>query len=209
MSKRKIKNHDRQSYRLKSWDYGSNAAYFVTICTKNKEQFFGEIIAKEEGIVTDPVIDKQDFASQVSKSFSLRKTEIGRVAHRNWLAIPDHFPFVKLGSHIIMPDHMHGIIIIDKPPGDLQPVATPVGMQNLASQLSSPKNKFGPQSKNLASIIRGYKASVKKHATMNNIDFKWQGLYHDHIIRNGDAFDRISYYIESNPRKWYYNNRKG
>ncbi|MBA7528398.1 hypothetical protein ES705_20581 [subsurface metagenome] len=63
-------------------------------------------------------------------------------------------------------------------------------------------NKFGPQSKNLASIIRGYKTGVKKYATMNKIDFAWQPRYHDHIIRNEKSFQNISEYIANNPMNW-------
>jgi hypothetical protein len=59
----------------------------------------------------------------------------------------------------------------------------------------SPKNKFGPQSKNLASIIRGYKTGVTKSARKIYPDFKWQPRYHDHIIRDNQAFHRISKYI--------------
>ena len=69
-----------------------------------------------------------------------------------------------------------------------------------------PTNQFDPQSKNLASIIRGYKSSVKKYATINNIDFVWQPRFHDHIIRNDESFHRISEYIINNPLNWHFKN---
>src|SRR6056297_360165 len=81
-----------ESARLQNWDYGWNALYFVTICTKNRECFFGEI---------------QDGKMEFSK--------IGEKAGKFWLEIPEHFPFVKLDVHVVMPNHVHGIIIIDKP----------------------------------------------------------------------------------------------
>ena len=133
----------------------------------------------------------------------MQLSEIGQIADVCWQAIPNHFPFVKLGNHIIMPNHVHGIIIIDKM-DDEQMVET----QNLAfllqasSSTNTPKNKFGPQSQNLASIVRGFKIGVTKSARRVQPDFTWQSRYHDHIIRNKKSFRNISTYIANNPRKW-------
>jgi putative transposase len=63
-------------------------------------------------------------------------------------------------------------------------------------------NKFGPQSRNLASIVRGYKIGVKKYATTNKIDFAWQARFHDHIIQNHDEYHRIHDYFIENPANW-------
>jgi len=79
-----------ETTRLKNWNYGKNGYYFVTICIKNCECVFGN------------VNDKKMILS-----------EIGRIAEKFWLEIPTHFPFVKLDEFIIMPNHIHGIIIID------------------------------------------------------------------------------------------------
>lgn len=81
-----------ESARKSNWDYGSNAPYFVTICTKNREHFFGEIVNNEMNL-----------------------SEIGIAANNCWLSIPEHFPFVELAEFIVMPNHVHGIIIINKP----------------------------------------------------------------------------------------------
>ncbi|MBO3099430.1 transposase [Gelidibacter pelagius] len=207
MSKKFRNKYRIDSTRLQYWDYGSNAAYFVTICTKNRIHYFGDVTETQD-IVSPP----------------MQLSEIGKIADQNWRSIPEHFPFVKLGNHVIMPNHVHGIIIIDKPIGmdsaevqtqnfaspPLQNFASPPlqkfespPMQNTASPLEQQqKNKFGPQSKNLASIIRGYKASIKKYATMNSIDFAWQPLYHEHIIRSTQSYQRISNYILNNPMNW-------
>ncbi|MCB9081883.1 MAG: hypothetical protein H6555_09255 [Lewinellaceae bacterium] len=183
----KFRNKFRiESARLKHWDYGWNAAYFVTICTQNRECFFGD------------VVNGKDALPCVSLS------PIGEIAHNCWLAIPSHFPFVKLGEHIVMPNHVHGIVVIDKP-DDGRDVET----QNFASlpvtesvTESPTKNKFGPQSKNLASIIRGFKIGVTQAARLINPDFAWQPRYHDHIIRDDASFYRIAAYIKNNPRNW-------
>jgi len=90
-----------------------------------------------------------------------------------------------------MPNHVHGIVVIDKP----------VETQNFAS-LPSP-NKFGPQSQNLASIMRGYKIGVTKYAREHEIAFQWQPRYHDHVIRNAIEYERITHYILTNPVKWH------
>jgi REP element-mobilizing transposase RayT len=157
------------STRLKDWDYSSSGYYFITICTKNKKCFFGDV---EDGDV--------------------RFTRIGEAANRYWQEIPVHFRNVKLDEYIVMPNHVHGIIIITN---------DNVETQNVAS-LQSKRNKFGPQSNNLASIIRGYKIGVKKWSTINGINFAWQPRFHEHIIRSEESLQKISEYILNNPIKW-------
>ncbi|MEE9554067.1 MAG: transposase [candidate division Zixibacteria bacterium] len=156
---------------MKSHNYGENGYYFITICTKNKDNFFGDIVD-----------DKMDL------SF------IGKVADKFWREIPEHFPFVILDEFIIMPNHIHGIIIINKE--ELQAVET----HNRASLQY--KNKFGSQSKNLGSIIRNYKSAVKKYAMIQQIVFAWQPRFYDHIIRNERSLVKIREYIRSNPTMW-------
>ncbi|HVK96553.1 MAG TPA: hypothetical protein VM368_01995 [Flavisolibacter sp.] len=165
------------SARLEGYDYGQNGAYFVTICTKDRIHYFGEIIEND-------VAETQNFAS-------LRQTQIAEIANEYWMKIPEHFPFVVLDEFQLMPNHLHGIIIISKP----------VETQNIPGR-NGYKNKFGPQSGNLSSVIRGYKAAVKSFATTNHIDFAWQPRFHDHIIRNEDEMNRIRKYIVENPDNW-------
>ncbi|MCC8186843.1 MAG: hypothetical protein LIP08_04855 [Bacteroides sp.] len=151
------------STRASWWDYGQNGFYFVTICTHNQKCYFGEIIESE-----------------------MQLSPIGQIAWQCWADIPQHFSFVKLDVFVIMPNHIHGIIIIDKE-------------QTLPSE---PGNKFQPQSENLASIIRGYKSGVSKQVKHIAIDFKWQARFHDHIIRNDKNYARIANYIINNPIHW-------
>jgi len=184
----KYKNKYRiQSTRLQNWDYGWNGAYFVTICTKNRECYFGDIA---------------DGKMQLS--------EIGEMANKYWLEIPQHFSFVKLNSFVVMPNHIHGIIVIDKINVETQNFAPLLQKQTLPS---TPKNRFGPQSKNLASIIRGFKIGVTKNARLYEkaqykaqdiapLPFKWQSRFYDHIIRNEKSFNKISEYIINNPENW-------
>ena len=74
--------------------------------------------------------------------------------------------------------------------------------QKYNTTINTAKNKFGPQSKNLASIIRGFKSAVTIYARKNNLEFDWQPRYYDHIIRNQIEFDRIKRYINRNPANW-------
>ena len=180
----------QNKYRIKSarkegYNYGQNGRYFVTIVTKDRKNHFGEI---------------QNNVMQYS--------EIGQFALKCWNEIPNHFPFVTLDEFVLMTNHVHGIIEIDKPP-----VATPistVATQDLASlhkiaslQTNDYKNKFGPQSKNLASIIRGFKIGITKFARQNTkIHTVWQPRYHDRIIRNQQEYIRIKKYIINNPLNW-------
>jgi len=153
--------------------------------------------------------------------------DLGKIAETCWLEIPQHFPFVELGNHVVMPNHVHGIIIINKPDDrrDGEPVndagtiggrtidgGTTVETQNFASLqkqpppqppvLEQPRNRFGPQSQNLASIIRGYKTGVTKQARLLDKNFAWQSRFHDHIIRDNGSFERIARYIQNNPAQW-------
>ena len=78
--------------------------------------------------------------------------------------------------------------------------------KNCNNKIPGPKNKFGPQSKNLGSIIRGYKSAVTTYARKNNIDFHWQDRFHDHKIRSPADFMRISDYIKNNPINFHKKN---
>lgn len=156
------------SSRLRGYDYGSNGLYFVTICTKEKIHYFGSIVKT------------RDCASNY-----LQETEIGRVANEYLLSIPEHYPFVILDEFIVMPNHLHAIIVINKNEAD-----------------TWKPNTFGIQSRNLAAIIRGFKSSVKKYANDNNIDFHWQSRFHDHIILNEKTLLAVRNYIKTNPQNW-------
>jgi len=169
--KNKYKNKYRtQSIRKPNWNYSSPNWYFVTVCTKYMEMYFGDV---EEG--------------------EMKLNEMGTITYRCWLEIPIHFPHVEINEFVIMPNHVHGIITINK--------MFDVETQNFAS-LREMGNKFGPQSKNLGSIVRGFKIGVKNYSTMNNIPFNWQSNYHDRIIRNEFELSAKIEYIFNNPARW-------
>jgi putative transposase len=168
------------SARLQKWDYGAKGAYFVTICTQNRVHYFGEIVEHK-----------------------MQLTEMGKIALQEWKKMPDLRPDmnIELGQYVVMPNHFHGIINIGNNPYNtigrdtMHRVSTDSTMEI--------KNRFGPQSKNLASIIRGFKSSVTTFARKSgNHDFAWQPRFYDVIIRDSDTYVRKEYYIKTNPLKW-------
>jgi REP element-mobilizing transposase RayT len=181
----KFKNKYRiQSARLQNWDYSWNAPYFITICTHNRQCFFGEIT-----------------------NGKMKLSKIGKIIETEWLKTFEMRPDMNLemGEFIVMPNHFHAIIIIGENDFNRR-----CGLQrrdamhcvSTHADTNHIKNKFGPQSKNLASIIRGFKIGVTKNARKINSDFAWQTRFHDHIIRNDESYKSISEYIINNPSKW-------
>ena len=176
--------------RLQNWDYSAAGSYFVTICTKNRECLLGEI-----------------------RQQKMYLSDIGKIAETQWLQTIELRPNMnlELGEYVVMPNHLHGIVII----GDNEFNMKRRDAMHCVSKTNSnctdgmhsvstpPTNQFGPQSKNLASIIRGFKSSVTAHAKkIEHQNFGWQTRYHDHIIRNTQSFENIQNYIINNPRNW-------
>jgi len=155
----------------------------------------------------------------------MKLSDIGIIAYTCWQKIPDHFPFVLLGEFIIMPNHVHGVLTINKPLCSKQPVYK----QNLSNDMESMhspgsnknnNNRINNPSENLlltpgnrrfqnqgictlSSIIGSYKSVVCKHAHTTNPRFAWQSRYYDHIIQNNDSYNRISTYIINNTANWH------
>lgn len=177
-----------ESTRAQWWDYGWNGAYFITICTANRKHYFGKII---DGTV--------------------HLSQVGVIADILWHEIPNHASFVKLGDFVVMPNHIHGILILDKPGNDsnnTEQTETMHASSLHASSLSkeTTKNeqmaKISPKSNSVSTIIRSYKSAVTKHANRLGLENGWQSRFHDRIIRNEEEYQRISDYIINNPAKW-------
>lgn len=184
------------SSRLKNWDYGKNGAYFITICTGNREHFFGEIVS-------------------INDENKMCYNEIGMLANEFWAEIPKHFPFVELGNYQVMPNHIHGILIIDKKNEvddviyDVVETLQSVDVETLQCNVSTGngiKNeqmaKISPKPGTISTIMRSYKSVVTKNAHYIHADFDWQERFHDHIIRDSESFERIQNYIENNVANW-------
>lgn len=165
-----------ESVRLKNWDYRNNSAYFITINTGNRRHFFGEIINSEMNL-----------------------SPIGECAENFWMEIPKHFPFVELGNFVVMPNHTHGILIIN----NVKSLHCNDSNQcNDSAMTNQYYSEISPKSGSISTIVRSYKSVVSKHARLLNPEFNWQSKFHDHIIRNSESLERIQNYIENNPSNW-------
>lgn len=197
MNNKYLGKYRNESARAPWWDYSRNGAYFITINTKNRERLFGEI---QDGI--------------------MNLSDVGQLANTFWLEIPDHFPGVLMDAHIVMPNHVHGILVIDKMDHDKDMVRTPnlgvptggtiittdtdtminttINTPNHRTQQAS--QKWKPQT--IGVIINQFKRKCTIDAWKINPNFAWQSRFHDHIIRNEHEFLRIRDYIINNPKNW-------
>jgi putative transposase len=177
--------HQRRSIRLPGYDYSQAGAYFVTVCTQDHQCLFGRI----EGEV-------------------MRLNRVGEIAEQCWQAIHVHFADVDLDVFVVMPNHVHGIIVI-----------ADVGAPNVRATHASPLRQGGdtavggaevpqgPKRRSVGAIIGSYKSAVSKG--IHEIGGAsgpaiWQRNYFEHIIRNDVALNRIRQYILDNPVRWAY-----
>ncbi len=198
------------STRLQTWNYADSAMYFVTICTENRECFFGNIVE------TRCIASLSDNTTThfIEPEYKMELNDLGKIVEMEWLKSPELRPDMNLElfEYVVMPNHFHGIIFIDDNRYNtarynnaldrdaMHRVSTTVGTNNLLNL--NPLNKFGPQAKNLASIIRGFKSAVTTYARKNAIPFGWQARFHDHIIGSSHEYLRIAGYIYGNPQNW-------
>jgi REP element-mobilizing transposase RayT len=181
-----------ESNRLKGWDYSANGYYFITIVTAGRECIFGKIENK-----------------------MMILSEFGKIANDEWFKSFQIRKELKLDEFIIMPNHLHAIVVIDG--NDARPcIAT---IPELSSKI------FQRKPKSISSFVAGYKSAVinkiddwldnivntdgrpylhgrpyqRKYNKKNPL---WQSNYHDHIIRNDESYRKIKNYIRTNPKKW-------
>ncbi|MFH0988178.1 MAG: transposase [Parcubacteria group bacterium] len=152
-----IKN--RKSTRLKNYDYTQSGYYFVTVCVQNRECRFGNIINGEMVL-----------------------NEFGKIVEQQWKWLKQNFNFVDLDVFIVMPNHFHGILIIE-----------PVG--NGLDRSLQPLPIFN--------IIGAFKTTSSKLIHNSGLpSFSWQKSFYDHVIRRDESLNKIREYIVNNPLKW-------
>ncbi|RRG24750.1 transposase [Ancylomarina euxinus] len=129
---------------------------------------------------------------------------IGKQANLYWSKIPQHFPHIELGEFIIMPNHIHGIIGIVHPHHHSVRSRHGVTSEYQPESNQNNTNQFGKTiAGSISAIIGQFKSSLTRWSRKNGHDyFAWQARFHDHIIRNEDAFKRIADYIKNNPANW-------
>ena len=182
MSKYNPQIHHRSSIRLQGYDYSQEGAYFGTICTKDRKYFFGEVADRK-----------------------MKLNEIGGIAKHYLEKIPNHFPNVEMGEFVVMPNHIHCILIVGTRHVVSQPVVgTSHVMSTRGYQQPSNQNQFSkPIPGSVSVIIQQYKSSVKRWCNKNDHKyFNWQSRFYDHIIRDDKSFQTISNYILNNPVNW-------
>ena len=150
----------RKIIRLQNYDYGQNGAYFITICTKDRQNFLGSIVGTD-----DPV-----------RPFEIDKSKIGVIVEDCWNTINTAHENVKTDAFCIMPNHIHGIILINNAVGQSRPT--------------------------LQKIIQGFKSITTRLCFPLGYKTIWQHSYYDHVIRNEEDYLQIWQYIEENPAKW-------
>ncbi len=173
---------------MQTWDYGWAGYYFVTVCTEGRGCYFGE------------VIDKQ-----------VQRSAIGKLVDKKWNKTPMVRPDINqhMGPFVMMPNHLYGIIRIimynqgASGVGDFETVTVRGTTHHAPTNHNPPSyNRFGPQSKNPGSIMRGFKSAATVQARELAPDLGWQSLYYDRMVRNQIAYQRISSYISNNPACW-------
>jgi putative transposase len=163
----------RRSIRLKDYDYAQAGAYCVTICTQNRAQLFGAIEAE-----------------------IMRLCAIRNVVNECWLAIRTHFQQVELDMYVVMPNHLHGILVITD---DLVS-----GERGRATHVSPLQRPLGSKKGSLGAIVGAFKAGVTKRVReaegLVGLQI-WQQNYYEQIIRN-ERLNALREYILANPATW-------
>ena len=193
------RSKERKDLRMNMWNYSNPGWYFITICTKGDESFFGEI---RNGI--------------------MGLNEIGIIINNIWNNIPEHFEGVVLDRFVVMPNHVHGIVVIGDNSttivgdaggvdggmvggmvgdADLRPLRNPPTQHGLRPLRNPPTQ---PDKMLLPKIIHGFKSTVSRQINRQFPDnnFEWHRSYYDHIIRHHKALDNIRDYIYYNPVMW-------
>ncbi|MCI0595059.1 MAG: hypothetical protein L0Z48_00785 [candidate division Zixibacteria bacterium] len=174
--------HHRRSIRLKEYDYAQAGAYFVTVCTQGREDFFGEI-----------------------KNGEMVLNGAGKMVQTAWDALPERFPEIELDEFMVMPNHVHGIIVM----GGAPLVSTVGGAPG--EDRTDAKNRAGTRpAPTLGEIVGVFKSittleyvrAIKRCHWPPFPGRLWQRNYFEHIIRNEKTLAKIREYIVNNPQRW-------
>ena len=185
-----------KSTRLANYNYGQSGFYFVTICTKNRQHYFGKIV--EQKIILN---------------------KAGKIIQKYWLEITQHFENVLINEFIIMPNHTHGIIEISnnntttlcrdealpRLPSTQNKIERNTPNQNETYVGEHPQmSAISPKPGSLPVIIGSLKSICTKtiNKSFPNTNFAWQPRFFDHIIRTEKILNKIQWYTRTNPKKW-------
>lgn len=159
--------HHRRSIRLRGYNYSQKGIYFVTLCTQNREHLFGQIVNGE-----------------------MKMNDAGRMVEFTWHDLPNHNNHIVLDEFVVMPDHVHGIILI-----------TDIGAGSVRAGSEPAPTAHHP----LSEIVRQFKTfSAKRVNQIRGITGLpvWQRDYYEHIICSDTELDHVRQYIVNNTAKW-------
>lgn len=185
----------QKQYRKPGYDYTMNNAYFITICTQNRIYHFGRV-----------------------ENCEMILSPIGKIVAKFWSEIPKHFKNIILDNWIIMPNHLHGIIIIQDPNQSAFHDCIDLNRRNaprrvLENHTDSIFQKNTPRrvptgiqplvKGSISSITNHFKGNIKRYCNKNGFEhFAWQSRFYDRIIRNEQELYNIQNYIYNNPLNW-------
>ena len=188
----------QDKYRIKSaratWHDYSGGAYFITVCTKNYEHFFGEIIDTQMQYVELHATSLQK--QTIQQPVIIQLSPIGLFLAEKIKNITNHCPYAEIPLFVVMPNHWHAIVLID---GNCRDVACNVSTR---TDKNEKMVEIAKRQSLLCFAVRSIKSAVTKFAHENGIDFAWQTRFHDHIIRDQNEMNRIADYIENNVANW-------
>ncbi len=177
------RKHHRQSIRLKGYDYAQPGAYFVTICTHRREILFGQVVNGD-----------------------MQLNEYGRIVEWTWYDLPNHVANITLDAFVVMPNHVHGIIIINLPAISVGAGSKPAPLSGAGSEPAPTGPAVGPKPYGLPEIVRQFKTfsarRINARRGTRGVPV-WQRNYYEYIIRTPAALDRIRRYIVENPARWH------
>ena len=187
--------HFKNLYRIPSaraqWHEYNGGLYFVTICTKERKHYFGEI---------NNVDDK--LAPPIHTKPTMVLSPIGQYAHEQFRDVTKHYPYAEITLWVVMPNHIHAMVMIDE---NVETMCT----SSLQREQRWKHETIDPNMQiislrrgKLSTVIGGLKRAVSHFATTHAIPFAWQPRFHDHIIRNNNEMNRIANYIKNNVVKW-------
>ena len=161
-----------------TWHDYNAGEYFITICTQDREHYFGEIA---DG--------KMNF------------TKLGLFANEQFSNVHNHYSYAEIPLWVVMPNHIHAIVIINRKniPYEKRNVET---FHETSLHKRTPIQIATEMQSWLSVVVRQLKQSITRFAKKNSISFAWQSRFHDHIIRNNDDRNAIADYIENNVVKW-------
>lgn len=168
--------HHRRSIRLRGYDYTQPGAYYVTLCVQDHQCIFGDVVNGE-----------------------MQLNEFGHIVHEEWhhTAIVRHE--ITLDEFVIMPNHIHGIIIIN------DTIDVPLGATRRVAPTTNATITNGPVPRSIGAIVGQFKSIATKRINKlrgtNGVSL-WQRDYYEHISRHSGDLNRIRQYIRNNPRKW-------